>query len=92
MRGDPARDREEEEAATRRDAPSAVSCHCLAGDRHHHLQSQQMDICRLQLQVPSAAVSSAHADSHSGGLRPDQAAGDLPQRGRRAGPDPQRKM
>lgn len=90
MRGDSARQRQEE--ATRRDAPSAVSCYCLAGDWDHHLQPQQMDIRRLQLQVPSAAVSAAHADSHSGGLRADQTAGDPPQRGWRAGPDPQRKM
>ena len=91
MRGDSAGQGQEEEA-TRRDAPSAVSCYCLAGDGDHHLQPQQMDIRRLQLQVPPAAVSAAHADSHRGGLWADQAAGDPPQRSRRAGPDPQRQM
>ncbi|XP_044000068.1 solute carrier family 35 member E4 isoform X3 [Gambusia affinis] len=48
MRGDSASQKPEEAAC--RDAPSALSRHRLAGDRHHYLQPQQMDFRSLQLQ------------------------------------------
>ncbi len=90
MRGDP-RHGEQEEATSRNTAPY-VRCVRVAGDRHHHIQSQQMDILRVQLQIPAASVSPPHADGDRGGLRTDQVQGDPAQRRRRAGFNHQRQV
>lgn len=90
MRGDPGH-REGEEATARNAAPH-VRCLRVAGDGHHHFQPQQMDIRRVQFQIPAASVSPPHADSDSGGLRADKMQGYPAQRYRRAGFNKQRQI